>query len=88
MYNKKYYCFNCGFEMEKEGSTLICPMCGRTWTPKNNYDDSFSLNNYDDDSYYSNKYNGYNETYYERYKGTEYDMGEDWDYDEYPPENL
>lgn|GEM_PF-3431716 len=31
----------------------------------------------------------YNQTYEERYKGdSEYDMGPNWDYDEYPPENL
>jgi hypothetical protein len=31
----------------------------------------------------------YNETYEKRYKGDfEYDMGPDWDYDEFPPENL
>jgi len=31
----------------------------------------------------------YNQTYEERYKGDpEYDAGPEWDYDEYPPENL
>jgi len=37
----------------------------------------------------SDTYVKHNQTYEERYKGdSEYDMGPNWDYDEYPPENL
>lgn len=34
------------------------------------------------------KTRGWSSTYEERYKGTSYDLGPDWDYNEYPPENL
>ncbi len=41
---------------------------------------------YDPDT---DSYVKHNQTYEERYKGdSEYDMGPNWDYDEYPPENL
>ena len=57
---------------------------------EDDYDNDYSNNYYDDeDDYRSNRNSGYNDTYYERYCGdSEYDMGPDWDYDEYPPENL
>ena len=73
--------------MFKSGSYLSCPNCGRTWEP--NY--STNSNDEDDDYYEDNdlyRYNGYNETYHREYEGTDQDLGEDWDYDEYPPENL
>ena len=34
------------------------------------------------------QYNYFNRTYHERYEGTDDDLGENWDYDEFPPENL
>lgn len=50
---KRYYCFNCGAVMEKEGSMLICPDCGRTWTPKNNFVVESDEDESDDYSYFS-----------------------------------
>ena len=100
--NKKYLCFDCGEEMIKSGSYLECPFCGRTWRPNDEINESFEIYDENDDYKCYNKndafdnfqeddnnwYSGYNQTYYERYQGTEYDLGEKWNYDEYPPENL
>ena len=60
--------------------------------PKISYDndDEYLENYYTDDMFDDDDYEkSYNDTYEERYKGdSEYDLGPDWDYDEYPPENL
>ena len=63
---KKYYCFDCGAEMEKEGSTLICPNCGRTWAPKDDY--TFTYDDFydSDDSNDSDDFSLYNDYYANR----------------------
>ena len=76
-----------------------CEMCGKyiSHRPDHHYlcyecwiEKRLSQNfvSYDESDYKPQKV-AYNQTYEERYKGdSEYDMGPNWDYDEYPPENL
>ena len=76
------YCNNCGKDITLRPSHhYLCYSC---WLTRS-YKPSPSII---DDLDYGNKY-GYNDTYEQFYKGDpEYDIGPDWDYDEYPPENL
>lgn len=75
---KRRYCSHCGTDITLRPSHhYLCYSCWRDATFDNDYSQSGS------------KSTSYNPTYEERYKGdSEYDMGPDWDYDEYPPENL
>ena len=87
------YCINCGADISDQPSHhYLCYSC---WRESNSYSRNYDTreNNidyyYDDDSYINRNSRDYNETYYERYRGdSEYDLGPDWDYDEFPPENL
>lgn len=85
--DSRRYCIICGRDISDH--PLSHDLCYGCWkeihgrlTRKNDY------SNYSGD-YNDSRDGGYNETYYERYAGdSEYDLGPDWDYDEFPPENL
>ena len=88
------YCKSCGQDItQKPKHHYLCYGC---W--KENDSSSENDISYSDDSLttFTKKYNPntdsyevINPTYEERYKGdSDYDMGPNWDYDEYPPENL
>ena len=51
--------------MIKEGSSLFCPNCGRTWSPseKSFYDDEYSYNVDNDPEVYHNLYGEYPDGY-------------------------
>ena len=86
----KRRCIICGEDIsDRPSHHFLCYDC---WKSENgSYSGGRNYSNYDDDEddYRLNRNSGYNDTYYERYRGdSEYDMGPDWDYDEFPPENL
>lgn len=84
---KPRYCLNCGEDIsDRPKHHYLCYAC---WKKQNGYSNKIDDYDFLDDDYDDGHYSGYNETYYERYCGdSEYDMGPDWDYDEFPPENL
>lgn len=87
---KSRRCEKCGKDISyRPAHHYLCYEC---WHQSNNYSsiskeaDSPNVMVFDPDS---DTYVKHNQTYEERYKGdSEYDMGPNWDYDEYPPENL
>ena len=81
-------CIQCGKDISyKPSHHYLCYDCWRKFKGRASYSRSSSYSYYDEVD--DNPHNSYNETYYERYIGdSEYDLGPDWDYDEYPPENL
>lgn len=94
--SKKRICEICKCDISNHPSNhKLCLACWQKKRLKNNYYNNSNerkLKSYNKDSYDYNrpqKISGNNDTYNERYKGdSDYDMGPDWDYDEFPPENL
>lgn len=79
---KKRYCEKCGEDIsDRPIHHYLCYDC---WKNKHSTYTSH-VTDYETSRYTPHR----NQTYQERYKGdSEYDMGPDWDYDEFPPENL
>lgn len=79
---KKRYCDKCGEDITYQPKHHY--LCYDCWKVENSGHAPIS-----DGYQYSRQPPHRNETYEERYKGdSDYDMGSDWDYDEFPPENL
>jgi hypothetical protein len=81
---KKRKCETCGTDIsERPIHHYLCYQC---WSIGQK---TFNLGSgWEKSEKHSNRQR-YNETYEKRYKGSfDYDMGPNWDYDEYPPENL
>lgn len=80
---KKRRCQNCGEDISHRPSHhYLCYSC---WSGSQSTSPTISTYIID----FESRPSKYNPTYEERYKGdSEYDMGPNWDYDEYPPENL
>jgi len=80
---KRRYCEKCGEDITYR--PIHHYLCYNCWKNENSTCESQFDDNYQTSRYVPH----YNQTYEQRYKGdSEYDMGPDWDYDEYPPENL
>ena len=86
----KRYCMECGTDIsDRPIHHFVCYDCWcaqfRTTSTSRTFSRGCSIWNDDDDD----RYREYNDTYEQFYRGdSEYDLGPDWDYDEYPPENL
>ena len=82
----KRKCIYCGDDIsDRPFYHYACYWCYKNKRSTSSSSSSFSYG-YDDDD---DRSHSYNDTYEQRYKGDpEYDLGPDWDYDEYPPENL
>lgn len=79
---KRRFCDHCGEDITyRPKHHYICYDCWK----RENLTHTFHL----DECEKPRQIKRYNDTYEERYKGdSDYDMGPDWDYDEFPPENL
>jgi predicted amidophosphoribosyltransferase len=97
---KKRRCTNCGKDISYQPAYhYLCYECWR----QSNVSLTFCDNSKDEFESFDNNtsnfpkalnpdsgiYETHNDVYEKRYKGdSDYDMGPNWDYDEYPPENL
>ena len=88
-------CQNCGCDIsDRPSNHYLCYSC---WLKLHGKKSNYNKSSYyydDDDNDDFDDYDGYDhnddtDTYYDRYQGdSDYDLGPDWDYDEFPPENL
>lgn len=83
----KRYCMECGTDIsDRPTHHFLCYDCWCAQFKTSSRAVSYGGYSWVDED---DRYHEYNDTYKQFYRGdSEYDLGPDWDYDEYPPENL